>query len=377
MSIKRNIFAKIQIVKVLTSKMKDSFQLIEKNIEEQRKSVSFDMREFTLEFYVKKYLEDLDSDKNELYIPEYQREFIWDIKHQSRFIESLFLGLPVPFIFAAEIKKDGRLEIVDGSQRIRTVAAYLNDELKLESLKKLTRLNGTTFSMLSTSRQRLFKNTPMRLIVLSADATEEVRKEMFDRINTSSVPLLPMETRRGIYRGKFMDFITEMANKKVFKDVCPLNFYFQNRREEEELALRFFAFSDIYPNFSQVESKGVASFLDCYLEDKNKNFTQEEREQKERDFQSVIDFVSTALPGQGFAKKKSARGISKPYFEAISIGILLALRENPKITKKFPERLILDKNNPNDFYNMLLGRYQTHTAKKIKERIEYVKLSFQ
>ena len=49
---------------------------------------------------------------------------------------------------------------------------------------------------------------------MSADATEEVRKEMFDRINTSSVPLLPMETRRGIYRGKFMDFITEMANKK-------------------------------------------------------------------------------------------------------------------------------------------------------------------
>ena len=60
------------MVKVLTSQMQGDFQLIEKNIEEQRKSVSFDMREFTLEFYVKKYLEDLDSDKNELYIPEYQ-----------------------------------------------------------------------------------------------------------------------------------------------------------------------------------------------------------------------------------------------------------------------------------------------------------------
>jgi hypothetical protein len=118
---------------------------IEEQIEQEKKSVSFDMRELTIEIYVSKYMQDLEKDDNELYVPEYQREFVWDDKHQSRYIESLLLGLPVPFIFAAEIKKTGRLEIVDGSQRIRTMAAYLSDELKLKSLENLSELNNTFF----------------------------------------------------------------------------------------------------------------------------------------------------------------------------------------------------------------------------------------
>lgn len=212
---------------------------IEKQMDEQKKSVAFDMREPTIELYVNKYLTDIDKDDNEIFVPEYQREFVWDEKHQSRYIESLFLGLPVPFIFTAEIKKTGRLEIVDGSQRVRTMAAYLNDELELKHLEKLTELNGTKFSQLSSARQRMFKNLAIRMIVLSADATEEVRKEMFDRINTSSVPLLPMETRRGIYRGKFTDFIVTLAKDDRYKKLCPITKYFENRREEEELLLRF------------------------------------------------------------------------------------------------------------------------------------------
>lgn len=37
-------------------------------------------------------------------------------------------------MFSAEIKESGRLEIVDGSQRIRTLAAFMNDELTLSHL---------------------------------------------------------------------------------------------------------------------------------------------------------------------------------------------------------------------------------------------------
>ena len=92
----------------------------------------------------------------------------------------------------------------------------------LKGLEKLTELNGTYFRDLPSSRQRMFKNTPIRMIVLSASATEDVRKEMFDRINTSSVPLLPMETRRGIYRGEFTDFVIELAKDVRFKNLCPL-----------------------------------------------------------------------------------------------------------------------------------------------------------
>ena len=184
-------------------------KLLEEQLDSQQSAIAYDVREFTLEYYVNKYQEGINTDDNELYVPDYQREFIWDLKHQSRFIESLFLGLPVPFIFSAEIKETGRLEIVDGSQRIRTLAAFMNNELQLASLQKLTFMNDCYYKELPSAMQRIFKNISIRMIVLSSKATEEVRNEMFDRINTSSVPLLPMETRRGVYRGEFTEFVAE------------------------------------------------------------------------------------------------------------------------------------------------------------------------
>lgn len=349
---------------------------IQEQIDTERRSVSFNMREFTIEIYVQKYLLHIDEDDNELYIPDYQREFVWDVNHQSRFIESLLLGLPVPFIFSAEILDSGRLEIVDGSQRIRTMAAYLNDELQLKGLEKLTELNNTFFSQLPAARQRIFKNSPMRMVVLSADATEDVRKEMFDRINTSSVALLPMETRRGIYRGPFTDFIIELAKDERYRALCPMAQFMEKRREEEELLLRFFAFTECYPNFGEVESKGVARYLDNYLQQENVTFTEQEKQEKTIAFNQLVDFISAAYPNQGFAKKPNMRGISKPYFEAIAIGSYLALQENPNISRTAPASLVVDKHHRNAFYSSLEGRYQTHTARKIKHRIDLAKEAF-
>lgn len=349
---------------------------IQEQIDNERRAVSFNMREFTIEIYVQKYLQRIDEDDNELYVPDYQREFVWDDYHQSRFIETLLLGLPVPFIFSAEILDTGRLEIVDGSQRIRTMAAYLNDELQLKGLEKLTELNNTYFSQLPAARQRLFKNAPMRMVVLSADATEEVRKEMFDRINTSSVALLPMETRRGIYRGEFTDFIIDLAKDERYRALCPMTQFMEKRREEEELLLRFFAFTDCYPNFHEVESKGVARYLDNYIQQKNDSFPEQERQEKTAAFNRLIDFIAASYPNQGFAKKPNMRGISKPYFEAIAIGAYLALQQNPAIVRQAPAALVVDKHHRNNFFSALEGRYQTHTARKIKHRIDLAKEAF-
>ena len=350
---------------------------IEDQIESEQKAISYDMKEFTIELYVKKYLERIDEDDNELYVPDYQREFIWDEKHQSRFIESLYLGLPVPFMFSAEIKESGRLEIVDGSQRIRTLAAFMNDELTLSHLEKLSEMNGCKYSELPVGLQRSFKNISIRMVVLSSKATEEVRNEMFDRINTSSVPLLPMETRRGIYRGPFTNFIIELAKEPRFQQLCPMVKYMQNRREEEELILRLFAFYEIYPNYAIVEKMGVARYLDSFLAEKNKTYNDEEKVVLKNIFYSLINFMEKVYQGQGFAKQKGAIGISKPYFEAIAVGISLALKDNPNLKVEYKNSLEINKDNRNDFYRLIEGRYKTHTAAKIKSRIEYVKREYE
>lgn len=347
--------------------------VIKAQVETEQRSIAYDMKEFTIELYVSKYLKDIEKDDNELYVPDYQREFVWDDKHQSRFIESLFLGLPVPFMFSAEIKETGRLEIVDGSQRIRTLAAFLNDELTLSHLDKLSQMNGCKYSDLPVVLQRSFKNISIRMVVLSNKATEEVRNEMFDRINTSSVPLLPMETRRGVYKGSFTAFIAELAKEPRFIALCPMAKYMQKRREEEELILRLFAFRELFPNYKVVESKGVAKYLDSYLVEKNKSFNENEKAALKKVFFALIDFIEKAYPNQGFAKTKQAIGISKPYFEAIAVGVSLALQENPAVKPEFKPELEINKNNRNDFFKLIEGRYRTHTAAKIKNRIEYVK----
>jgi len=358
---------------------------IELQIELEKQNVSYDIREFTLEYYVDKYLKDEEKGTNELFVPDYQREFIWDIRRQSRFIESVILGLPVPLFFVAEINEgsdefDGRLEIVDGSQRIRTLAAYITDELTLIGLRKLLGLNNTKFSDLKPSRQRLIKNSSMRMIVLSSRADEKVRNEMFDRINTSSVALEPMETRRGVYRGKFTDFIIKCATKKEFKDLLPMLPYDENRRKEEEFVLRFFAFIDSYPKFSfegeALKESSVAKFLDNYLKYKNENFSSSEIARMEAAFDRMTKFIKDTFGKRGFAKKDGMKGVSGIYFEALAIGAHFALKENRNLKCTDITWTELDKSNPNDFFKTLPGRYQTHTVPKLKSRIDFAKNKF-
>ncbi len=70
----------------------------EEEILNEQKTVDYDTREYQVEVIVQKYTQDIEKDENELFIPDYQREFIWDKKRQSKFIESVMLGLPIPYI---------------------------------------------------------------------------------------------------------------------------------------------------------------------------------------------------------------------------------------------------------------------------------------
>lgn len=359
--------------------MKKSIDEIESQIINEQKSVKFDIREFTMEYYYDKYSKGLVTEENELYVPDYQREFVWDETRQSQFIESLILGLPVPLLFVAENEYDGRLEIVDGSQRVRTIVAFMSNELKLRNLSKLTYLNGLYFKNLSTTRQRVFRNSSMRMIVLGTATTNDVRQDLFERINKSAMVLLPMEIRRGTYRGKFTDFIIELAREERFLALCPQNKMMRNRREEEEMVLRLFAFCETYPTFRyksyDLSNMGVAEFLDYYIDDKNTTVTDAEILEKKKIFWKMVSFIEKCFPGQGFAKAQGVTGVSKPYFEAIAVGAALALQIKPELIDNIPNLnwAIIDKKKTNDFFALVADRYRTHTVTKLKERIAYAK----
>lgn len=343
---------------------------LEKQILDEKRTVDYDTKDYTVELVIKKYLEKLDEEENEIYVPEYQREFVWDESRQSRLIESLILGLPIPSIFLAE-GKDGRLEIVDGSQRLRTIAAFLSDELILIELERLTHLNNLKFSDLPESRKRKVNNISLRMIVLSDEATDDVKNDLFDRINRGSDNLRNMEKRKGIYKGEFTNFIYDDCSNTIanFKELTVLSSAVSKRQEHEELILRYFALVDCYDSAFSDFRIGVGKWLDQYLKEKNLHFSAEEKKEKFEDFNNMIKFVKKTFP-LGFSKKNQ-QPVSRVYFEAVSVGATLALREKPSllcdpvdINKWFKDKT---------FKNNIFGRSQTHSPIKIKSRIDFVK----
>ena len=135
-------------------------------INEKKQDIKYDTRD-----YVIRYLKQLFEEEN-LYVPlDYQRNFIWTEKDKCFFIESVLMGLPIPFMFFSDTE-DGRIEIVDGAQRTQTLVEFLQGNLILNELEVLTDSNGFTFNDLDPAVQRKFENTNIRVVFLEDGTTE-------------------------------------------------------------------------------------------------------------------------------------------------------------------------------------------------------------
>lgn len=333
-------------------------EVAEKEIIEQQKIVDFDVKEFTIELIVSKYTKGIETDENDIFIPDYQRAFVWDDERQSKFIESVLIGLPIPYMFTADV--NGRLEVVDGTQRLRTLINFIDNNLKLKDLELLPKLNGFKYSDLQKVRMRKFLNTTIRMITLSDKSDEDVRLIMFERINTGSDILKDMEKRKGIFGGKFIDFVyKDCAIHPLFRKLTVFTPNMEKRGEPQELIIRFFAYSDRY----QQVPGGVNEFLNKYASDMNKGFN---KTKMKTEFIRMLQFVSTNFPG-GFQKTKTSQKTPRIRFDSISVGVNLALRENPKIKPKNLNWLISKE------YEDVITHGGQNAPSAIKERIDYVK----
>jgi len=305
-------------------------EAIENQIEIEIRTYDYDTLEYPIEVIVSKYENSLkdecdeDSLDNVVYIPDYQREFVWLKDRRSKFIESIILGVPIPYFFFADV--DGRMEIVDGSQRIRTMAEYIRGDLKLSGLEKLTDLNGSVFSDLPKHRRRRILNKGLRAIYLSEKTDGIARFDLFERLNTGSDELKPAEIRKGALAGAFYDFLAECSEDLIFNEICPIKSAIGMRSEGTERILRFFAYSHSLEKY-----KGkVSPFLDAYMKDMNKKFNDEIKLEMKAKFDRMINFVKVNFP-TGFRKTMTAKSAPRVRFEAISIGVSNALDINENL----------------------------------------------
>lgn len=302
-------------------KTAEEISAAEDQIVEQSKRIEFYLTEYSVELLANK------MKKDEFVVPGYQREFTWEEDRKSRFIESLIIGLPVPFLFFWEMQ-DGKLEIVDGSQRLRTICEFVKDDFRLGDLESLTALSGFTFKDLPESRQRKIQNRSIRGIVLNEHADEQARFDMFDRINTGSKIANKAEVRRGALIGPFMNMITELAQDPVFIRLAPASKKDEDERTREELVTRFFAYGNGLDGYKD----RPAEFLFNYVKKMNIEAEQNPEiiQQSTQSFHLVMEAVSSIF-AYGFRRTPKGKFTPNSRFEAIALGTKLALEERPDL----------------------------------------------
>jgi hypothetical protein len=193
--------------------------------------------------------------------PHYQREYVWELKPElpSRLIESVLLEIPIPPLYFVRLNP-GKIEVVDGQQRLTTLIRFVTNQLRLQRLQKLSSLNGKLFKDLSEQEQEKISDATIRSIVINAGKNLELRYEIFERLNRGAMALNEQEIRNCAYRGPFCDLLAELeqdANwRKVKGGDTP-----EHRFVEREMILRFFAFASRIDHYVG----NLKSFLNDYM----------------------------------------------------------------------------------------------------------------
>ncbi len=317
--------------------------------------------------------------------PEYQRLFRWSDEQQSRLIESILLDLPIPEIFTNE-KDDGKLELVDGLQRISSVMRFMEPKLlensdvqatplQLVGCDILESINGKTFDDFPFRLRVNIKRSTIRTVIVRRQSKTFFRYEMFKRLNTGGSELSAQEIRNcsarmmGDVGVRFYNFLKELAVIPDFVEcIEPIPDTLKNQRGDEELVLRFFACKNDRDSFRG----SVRDWLDHYME---KIIQDEARLQtlvsEKQIFTDVFAILKKIMGPQAFVRHRDGKAIGSlapAYFEAVSMGVVYTLE---KISEQPPE---LIKNQiietmQSDEFRQNTGP-SANTTKKMEQRIE-------
>jgi hypothetical protein len=259
--------------------------------------------------------------------PDFQRKAgIWTDGKQSRLIESLLLRIPIPSFYAAE-KKDGSWAIVDGIQRLTSIARFVEpqtvgaDPLKLTGLEYLRNFDEASFADLSGKLQIRMRETEVVVHVIRRGTPEPVMFNVFARINTGGEPLTRQEIRHALIPGRARTLLAELAETKEFRQATG-NSVVGDRMADREMVLRFLAFRMTSPH--AYKPGDFDAFLAEAMHQVNRLDSADEDRLR-------TDFITAMLAAKGIfgphAFRKYRRNqqrkspINKALFEAVAVNL--------------------------------------------------------
>lgn len=337
---------------------------LQQELDDQRQKVDVDNYTITVRELLSM------AERSELHrAPEYQRKFRWPEEAESKLIESLLLGLPVPNLFFAT-NLDGTWEVVDGLQRISTLIHFASDSavqmeeigksepLRLQGLKKLTNFNDLIFADLPTPVRLSFTKRGLGVTALSDKSDSQARFDTFERLNSGAVALSAQEVRACIYDGRLNVTIRRLAAYKKFQLLAKLQSRDQDNATHEELVLKFYAYLSNRDGFAGA----VRDFLNKYMEDHRDEAGLEDVPEL---FTAVVDAL-VEITGGPFLRQNT-NVTPQNELEAAMVGAAEVIREHGRVGK--PPEGWLD-----DDKLVKASTGATNTRSKLRDRIARAKV---
>ena len=172
--------------------------------------------------------------------PKFQRRYVWPNRLASLLIESILLNIPIPPCYFSQNDKY-ELDVIDGQQRIYSIYRFHNNQFRLSGLEVLQDLNGMRFHELRRQLQLQIETHTLRAVIITNDSHPDIQFDVFERLNTNTMPLNAQELRNCIYRGKLNDLLGNLVMYEPWLQILGRK-QPDKRHRDEELILRFMAF---------------------------------------------------------------------------------------------------------------------------------------
>lgn len=269
--------------------------------------------------------------REEIYIPPFQRSFMWNQTDASRFIESLLLGLPVPGIFLASDPETRRFLVIDGQQRLRSLQFFYDGLFNPRPHEKSHRVfklinvqpqfEGQTYESLQERDRLRLDNSIIHATIVKQEAPADDDTSVFhifERLNNGGRKLTDQEIRVALYHGKLIDAIKEMNSYATWREMFGPP---SSRLKDQEFILRFFALM----NSGDKYFKPMKEFLNRFAA-KYRNPDPALIHSWEKMFFLTLDTAWEALGRTAF---RPTGAMNAAVFDSVMVGLATRLERGP------------------------------------------------
>jgi 5-methylcytosine-specific restriction endonuclease McrA len=213
--------------------------------------------------------------------PEYQRNYIYASdggKKEVAVIESVLKGYPLGLIYFNKVS-DGRLEVLDGQQRITSLGRFVTGKFAVKDD------DGNEQYFDGMAKNKIAKIWETTLTIYECEGEETEIKQWFKTINIAGVPLNEQELLNAIYSGPFVTLGKAEFSNSQNANIQKWSAYIRgsaNRQDFLERALDWVSKGNISDYMSQHRKdkniKGLKTYFNTVIDWVSGVFTDVESE---------------------------------------------------------------------------------------------------